>query len=76
MVHVLISIDDQGNGVPSVKSLTHPVIVGDNVPITPATELGAFLLKAAEVWQATEHMDREQAVSYIDSITIRTPTLN
>jgi hypothetical protein len=67
-MHVLISIDDQKHGNPSVKSLSHPVVVGDNAPKTPAVELGEFLMMAAKIWLETQHMDVSQSHQFVQSL--------
>lgn len=69
-MHVIISIDDTGNGEVSVKSLCHPVIVGEQPTATPATALADFLMKAIDVWQHTQHMDLPQAHQFVQSLVV------
>lgn len=71
-MHVIISLDDQPGGDVSVKTLAHPVMVGDSQPAqaTPATQLADFLMKAIEVWQATQHLDLPEALAFAQSVTV------
>lgn len=73
-MHVIISLDDQPGGEVSVKTLVHPVIVGDGAQATPATQLGDFLMKAVEVWQATRNMDMPEALAFVRSVTVTEPS--
>lgn len=68
-MHVMISLDDQPDGGVSVKTLCHPMIVGEQARrSTPATELADFLMKAVEVWQHTKDMDLPQAHQFVQSL--------
>ncbi|NJA04194.1 hypothetical protein HC024_00335 [Methylococcaceae bacterium WWC4] len=70
-MHVLISIDDQPGGVPSVKTLTHPVIVAPEgqMPKTPATDLMAFLLQAVAIWNEVQDKTLEEAIAVVQAAT-------
>lgn len=67
-MHVIISLDDQADGSVSIKTLTHPALIGDAPTQTPATRLGDFLTKAIEVWQHTHDMDLPQAHQFVQSL--------
>ncbi len=67
-MHVIISIDDQADGTVSVKTLVHPVVIGDTTSQSPATELGNFLQLACDLWQETLSMNKQQLHAYTQSL--------